>query len=72
MTLLDKDAIKKDVVRCLAGAEEIYQKVSSLSMQQQLEYWRDGSDSLRQQIKPAKEADRKLGEVGPRPCMNVN
>ena len=39
------------------GAEAIYQKISSLSMEQQLEYWRKGSDSLRQQIKPANDVD---------------
>jgi hypothetical protein len=49
------------------GAEAIYQKVSSLSLEQQLEYWRKGSDSLRQQIKPAKEADGELGAARPRP-----
>jgi len=32
------------------GAEGVYQKVASLSIEQQLEYWRKGSASLRQQI----------------------
>ena len=49
------------------GAEAIYQKVSSLSLEQQLEYWRKGSDSLRQQMKPANEVDRELGTARPRP-----
>ena len=40
------------------GAEAIYQKVSSLSREQQLEYWRKGSASLRQQMKLAIEVDR--------------
>jgi len=35
------------------GAETVYQKVASLSIEQQLEYWRKGSDSLRQQMQPA-------------------
>lgn len=35
------------------GAEAIYRKVSSLSTEQQLEYWREGSAALRQQMKPA-------------------
>ena len=43
------------------GAEVIYQKVASLSMEQQLEYWRKGSASLRQQIRPANGVDRGLG-----------
>lgn len=50
------------------GAEAIYQKVSSLSMEQQLEYWRKGSASLRQQMKRANEVDRssdsrRLGDL---------
>ncbi len=40
------------------GAEAIYQKVSSLSMEQQIEYWRKGSASLRQQMKRANKVDR--------------
>ena len=32
------------------GAEAVYQKVASLSIEQQLEYWRKGSASLRQQM----------------------
>jgi hypothetical protein len=40
------------------GAEVIYQKVASLSVEQQLEYWRKGSDSLRKQMKPVKEVGR--------------
>jgi len=35
------------------GAEAVYQKVASLSIEQQLEYWRKGSASLRQQMQPA-------------------
>jgi hypothetical protein len=35
------------------GAEDIYRKVASLTIEQQLEYWRKGSASLRKQIKPA-------------------
>ena len=34
------------------GAEAVYQKVASLSIEQQLEYWRKGSASLRQQMQP--------------------
>jgi len=33
------------------GAEAVYQKVATLSIEQQLEYWRKGSVSLRQQMK---------------------
>jgi hypothetical protein len=44
------------------GAEVIYQKVASLSIEQQLEYWRKGSDSLRQQMKPVNKVDRGLGD----------
>jgi len=43
------------------GAEAVYQKVATLSMEQQLEYWGKGSASLRQQMKPVKEADRGIG-----------
>lgn len=32
------------------GAEAVYQKVAALSMEQQLEYWRKGGASLRQQM----------------------
>ena len=39
------------------GAEAIYRKVSSLSIEQQLEYWHEGSATLRQQIKQANEVD---------------
>lgn len=41
------------------GAEVIYPKVASLSMEQQLEYWRKGSDALRKQMKPANQTERK-------------
>jgi hypothetical protein len=41
------------------GAEVIYQKVASLSMEQQLEYWRKESASLRQQIRPANPHARR-------------
>jgi hypothetical protein len=34
------------------GAEAVYQKVASLSTEEQLEYWRKGSTSLRQQMLP--------------------
>jgi hypothetical protein len=34
------------------GAEVVYQKIASLSLEQQLEYWRKGSASLRQQMQP--------------------
>ena len=34
------------------GAEAVYQKVASLSVEQQLEYWRKGSSSLRQTKSP--------------------
>jgi hypothetical protein len=34
------------------GAEAVYQKVASLSIEEQLEYWRKGSASLRQQMQP--------------------
>ena len=33
------------------GAEAVYQKVASLSIEQQLEYWRKGSALLRQQMR---------------------
>ena len=39
------------------GAEVIYQKIASLSIEQQLEYWRKGSDSLRKQMKPVNQVD---------------
>ena len=32
------------------GAEAVYQKVASLSIEQQLEYWHKGSASLRKQM----------------------
>lgn len=32
------------------GAEAVYQKIATLTVEQQLEYWRKGSDSLRQQM----------------------
>lgn len=32
------------------GAEAIYRKVAPLSLEQQLEYWREGSASLRRQM----------------------
>jgi len=44
------------------GAEAVYQKVASLSMEQQLEYWRKGSAFLRQQIPP--EAIKKAIAAG--------
>lgn len=44
------------------GAEVIYQKVASLSIEQQLEYWRKGSESLRKQMKPVNQVDRRLGD----------
>lgn len=34
------------------GAETIYKKMAGLSLEQQLEYWRKGSASLRQQMNP--------------------
>jgi len=34
------------------GTEAVYLKVASLSIEQQLEYWRKGSASLRQQMHP--------------------
>ena len=34
------------------GAEAVYQKVANLSIEQQLEYWRKGSASLRRQMQP--------------------
>jgi hypothetical protein len=40
------------------GAEAIYQKVASLSMEQQIEYWRKGSASLRQQMKRVNKVDK--------------
>lgn len=40
------------------GAEAVYQKVATLSIEQQLEFWRNGSASLRQQMKLANESDR--------------
>jgi hypothetical protein len=46
------------------GAEVIYQKVASLSMEQQLEYWRKGSASLRQQIRQANEANNPHARRG--------
>ena len=44
------------------GAEVIYQKVASLSVEQQLEYWRKGSDSLRKQMKSVNQLDRGVGD----------
>ena len=41
------------------GAEAIYQKISSLSTEQQLEYWRQGSAALRQQMRPANYLGRE-------------
>jgi hypothetical protein len=35
------------------GADLVNQKVASLSLEQQLEYWRKGTASLRQQMQPA-------------------
>jgi hypothetical protein len=35
------------------GAEAVYQNVASLTIEQQLEYWRKGSASLRRQIQAA-------------------
>ena len=32
------------------GAEAVYQKVASLSIEQQLEFWRNGSALLRKQM----------------------
>jgi hypothetical protein len=32
------------------GAEAVYQKVAALSVEQQLEYWRQGSARLREQM----------------------
>ena len=46
------------------GAEAIYRKVSSLSTEQQLEYWREGSAALRQQMRPA-NADAQSRESAP-------
>lgn len=34
------------------GAESVYKKVASLSIEEQLEYWRKGSASLRKQMQP--------------------
>ncbi len=42
------------------GAEAVYQRVATLSVEQQLEYWRKGSETLRQQMKPVTEVDRGL------------
>ena len=39
------------------GAEAVYQRVATLSVEQQLEYWRKGSETLRQQMKPATEVE---------------
>jgi hypothetical protein len=46
------------------GAEAIYQKIAALSIEQQIEYWRKGSASLRQQMKPKKKVDRDSGGKG--------
>ena len=35
------------------GAEAVYQKIASLTKEQQLEYWRQGSDALKEQIRSA-------------------
>ena len=43
------------------GAEAVRQKIASLSMEQQLEYWRKGSASLQRKMKPTNETDRGLG-----------
>ena len=43
------------------GAETVHQKIASFSMEQQIEYWRKGSASLRRKMKPANEGDRELG-----------
>jgi len=32
------------------GAEAVYQKISTLSVEQQLEYWQKGSARLREQL----------------------
>ncbi len=47
------------------GAEAIHKKIASLSMEQQLEYWRKGSASLRRQMKPSNEVDRGLSSSRP-------
>jgi hypothetical protein len=36
-------------------------------VEQQLEYWRKGSDSLRKQMKPANQIDTGLGDRGVSP-----
>ena len=43
------------------GAEVVYQKVSALSPEQQLEYWRQGSATLKKQKLSA--AKRKVPEA---------
>ena len=45
----------------LKGAEAVYQKVATLSFEQQLEYWRKGSDSLRQQMQSAINKNKCTG-----------
>jgi len=42
------------------SAEALHQKIASLSMEQQLEYWRKGSASLRRKMKPANGVNRSL------------
>lgn len=44
------------------GAETVYQKVAALSIEEQLEYWRKGSASLRQQMHP--ETIKKRNAAG--------
>lgn len=42
------------------GAEKIYQEVAALSFEQQLEYWRKGSASLKQQMNQMDEVIREF------------
>ena len=41
------------------GAEAVYQKVATLSAEQQLEYWRESSDILRQKMNQATKIGRR-------------
>ena len=41
------------------GAEKIYQKIGALSFEQQLEYWRKGSASLKQLMNQMDEVNRE-------------
>jgi hypothetical protein len=37
------------------GAERVYQVIAGLSKEQQLDYWRRGSEALRQEMQQARE-----------------